>query len=237
MVNKEHSENLDMTRIHIVGTLQLQNELFSQALAKATGLPCTCASHENLPNLIEENSGGKSIILWDCVDAGDEAIWSEMNPNLPRNDYLFILFNVLPERNIETLAVKHGVRGIFYRGDSFSVYKKGIQTILKGQRWFSRMVLEKCLLEFETGTSTKESAGEQALLTFREQQILSMIATGLRKDDIADSLNISPHTVKTHTHNIYKKINVTSRIKASLWATRNHMYLKNKPAEKILRMI
>lgn len=224
MDKKGHSERLDMTRIHIVGNLQLQNELFSHALAKATGLPCTFTSQENLPYLMEANSGKSSVILWDCVDAGEEATWSEMNPGLPRDDCQFILFNVLSEQNIEAQAVKLGVRGIFYRGDSLSTFKKGIQMILEGQLWFSRVFLEKCL--FKTAMSTADTGEKQVFLTFREEQILSMVASGLRKDDIADSLNISPHTVKTHTHNIYKKINVTNRIKATLWATRNLMCLK-----------
>ncbi len=224
MDKKDYSERLDMTQIHIVGNLQLQNELFSKTLAKETGLPCTYTSQEKLPYLMEENSGKNSVILWDCVDDGDEAIWSEMSPDFPRDDWRFILFNVLPEQNIETEAVKRGVKGIFYRGDSLSAYKKGIQTILKGQLWFSRMVLEKCLVQ--SGMTNEEAPGKQVYLTFREQQILSMVASGLSKDEISDSLNISPHTVKTHTHNIYKKINVNSRVKATLWATRNLVALK-----------
>ena len=131
-----------------------------------------------------------------------------------------------PEQNIETQAVKHGIRGIFYREESLSSYKKGIQAILQGQLWVSRGVLEKSLLEI--GKSNEGPDGKQILLTFREREILSMIATGLSKDDIADDLGISPHTVKTHTHNIYQKINVTSRIKAAIWATRNLEYHPNK---------
>ena len=227
MANREESERSDVPRIHIVGTLKLQNELFSQVLAKETGLPCTYTSHENLPDIVEENDGKNFVILWDCVDEGGETKWRELRHDLPKDDCQFILFNVHPGQNIETQAVKRGVRGIFYRGDSLSAYKKGIQEILHGHLWFSRMVMEKCLTE--AGNSDEGQGGDQVLLTFREQQILSMIATGLSKDDIADSLNISPHTVKTHTHNIYKKINVTSRVKATIWATRHLMCLRRRP--------
>lgn len=218
----EGLESEKKPRIHIVGTLQLQNELFSQALANATGLSCTCMSHENLLYLVEESSGKNCVILWDCVDAGQDTIWRKIKPDLHHDDFQFVLFNVSPGQKIETQAVKRGIRGIFYREDSLSSYKKGIQAILQGQLWVSRKVLEKSLLEIRQPND--ELDGKQILLTFREREILSMIAAGLSKDDIADDLGISPHTVKTHTHNIYQKINVTNRIRAALWATQNLDY-------------
>ncbi|MCK4786618.1 MAG: response regulator transcription factor [Desulfobacteraceae bacterium] len=219
---KEYLESGKKTLLHIVGTLQLQNELFSQALANATGLPCTSTSHENLSYLLEESRDKNCVILWDCVDADQETIWSRINPDLLHDDLQFVLFNVSPQQKIETQAVKRGIRGIFYREDSLSSFRKGIQAILQGQLWVSRGILEKSILEI--GKSNEELDKNHILLTFREREILSMIATGLSKDDIADDLGISPHTVKTHTHNIYQKINVTSRIKAALWATRNLEY-------------
>jgi LuxR family transcriptional regulator of csgAB operon len=210
-------------RIHIIGTLQLQNELFANALANATGFPCTCTSHKNLPYLADENSGINTVILWDCVYAEQNSIWEKINRDLNQDDFLFVLFNVSPEQKIETQAVKRGIRGIFYRDDALSAYKKGIQAILQGQLWISRVVLEKSLAEI--GKQNEESSdGKETFLTFREREVLFMIAAGLSKDDIADDLGISPHTVKTHTHNIYQKINVKSRIKAALWATKNLEY-------------
>jgi LuxR family transcriptional regulator of csgAB operon len=211
-------------RLHIVGSLQLQNELFSQALANATGFPCTYSSPENLTYPLKDNSGKNCIILWDCVDEVQETIWNEINFKLPHDDFKLILFNVSPEQKIETQAIKRGTRGIFYRNDSLPVYEKGIRAVIHGRLWVSRRVLEKCVVE--SGKSDEELDEGQVPLTFREREILSMIADGFGKDDIADDLGISPHTVKTHTHNIYQKINVTSRIKAALWATRNLKYHK-----------
>jgi ATP/maltotriose-dependent transcriptional regulator MalT len=48
-------------------------------------------------------------------------------------------------------------------------------------------------------------------LTLREQEIVAYIADGLRNKEIAEQLNISTVTVKSHLTNIYKKLNVPNR--------------------------
>jgi len=58
-------------------------------------------------------------------------------------------------------------------------------------------------------------------LTPREGQILRMICDGSSNEAIAETLSISRHTVKTHLYNIFKKINVSNRMKAAKWAERN----------------
>jgi len=51
--------------------------------------------------------------------------------------------------------------------------------------------------------------------------LLTMVISGSKNKDIAHQLLISPHTVRTHIYNIYKKINVPNRLQASLWAAKN----------------
>ena len=48
-----------------------------------------------------------------------------------------------------------------------------------------------------------------------------MVAVGVKNEEIADRLCISPHTVKTHIYNIFKKIGVPNRLQAALWAAQN----------------
>jgi LuxR family transcriptional regulator of csgAB operon len=59
------------------------------------------------------------------------------------------------------------------------------------------------------------------ILSRRETEILGMVAVGAKNDEIANKLCISPHTVKTHLYNIYKKIHVGDRLQAVLWAAKH----------------
>jgi DNA-binding CsgD family transcriptional regulator len=49
-------------------------------------------------------------------------------------------------------------------------------------------------------------------LTPRERQIAELVCQGLRNDDIADILEITAGTAKTHIRNIYRKVHVKSKI-------------------------
>jgi len=56
-------------------------------------------------------------------------------------------------------------------------------------------------------------------LTVREKEILQRLSEGMKNAEIASELAISLNTVKTHIYNIYKKIGVSNRLQAAIWAT------------------
>jgi DNA-binding NarL/FixJ family response regulator len=58
-------------------------------------------------------------------------------------------------------------------------------------------------------------------LTPRETQVLRQIAMGLSNQEIADALEISVETVKEHVQNLLRKISVSDRTQAAVWALRH----------------
>ena len=95
---------------------------------------------------------------------------------------------------------------------------KAIQAVYNGELWLSREFMSKWILSTKGG-GVSESEGNG--LTAKEVQILRLIADGASNKDIADKLFISTNTVKTHLYNIFKKINVTNRLQAALWARKS----------------
>lgn len=61
------------------------------------------------------------------------------------------------------------------------------------------------------------------LLTKRELEVLLILAHGGSNIEIAESLYISPHTVKTHVAHIYDKLGVNDRAQAAVWAARHNV--------------
>lgn len=65
-----------------------------------------------------------------------------------------------------------------------------------------------------------EVAALDSPLSEREQEVLSLIATGSTNKEIANRLHLSPHTVKEHTSAIYRKLGVRNRAEATRQAQR-----------------
>ena len=79
--------------------------------------------------------------------------------------------------------------------------------------------MTSCILENEGKDSPSETGSSG--LSRREAEILAHVAVGFNNQEIADKLSISPNTVNTHLHNVYKKINVPNRLQAIFWAAKN----------------
>jgi DNA-binding NarL/FixJ family response regulator len=64
------------------------------------------------------------------------------------------------------------------------------------------------------------NSDQEIPLTNRETQVLRHVALGLSNKEIGRSLTISIETVKEHVQNILRKISVTDRTQAAVWAVR-----------------
>jgi|GEM_PF-4210763 len=101
-------------------------------------------------------------------------------------------------------------------GNSAKVALKG-EVVRTSDRGTALAFAKDCKFEYVSQASAQDASG----LTRREVEILDLISNGYANQQIADELFISPHTVKTHLHNIFKKIKVKRRLQAALWAAQN----------------
>jgi LuxR family transcriptional regulator of csgAB operon len=161
------------------------------------------------------------MLLIECPDEGHDAFIRALEKDNSKitNRHLVALFNVEHGQGIEEKAVARGIKGIFYKKDPLERFQKGIGAIFEGELWVSREILTKCVME--NMSKDNPPTQDEVVLTSREMEILTMISTGRRNEEIADKLCISPNTVKTHIYNIFKKIDVPNRLQAALWAAKN----------------
>jgi DNA-binding NarL/FixJ family response regulator len=65
------------------------------------------------------------------------------------------------------------------------------------------------------------TATSRVKLTSREHEVLSHMAYGLSNDEIARSLTVSIETIKEHVQNILRKLTVSDRTQAAVWAVKS----------------
>ena len=207
------------TDIIIIGSSKLQNELLAWFLENTIGFRCD--SVLNIDFSFPGNLKNCRLILLDCKNNAidPDCNNSFLSSPFSKNQYPVALFNVKPKHKINKNIFRHNVRGIFFEHEPLQMLPKGIQTIINGDLWFSRAFMASCLLETDNDIN---SAGNPTIcLTPREKTILNLVTLGNSNKEIGETLKISPNTVKTHLHNIFKKINVSNRIQATLWAVQN----------------
>ncbi|MGF1698513.1 LuxR C-terminal-related transcriptional regulator [Vibrio lamellibrachiae] len=110
--------------------------------------------------------------------------------------------------------------GVFYNIDDINLLAQGLDKILHGELWLSRKLAQEYILHYRKSASFKTS-NSYSKLTKREQQIIKLLGNGDTNVEIADKLFVSENTVKTHLHNVFKKINVKNRLQALIWAREN----------------
>ena len=117
-------------------------------------------------------------------------------------------------------AVDIGVNGYLLKDSESAELKKAINAVVNGENYIQPSlipVLNAKMIDRDKDTVKIES------LTKRELEVLKNLSYGMYNKEIAEKLDISERTVKNHISNIFKKIEVTDRTQAAVFAIRNNL--------------
>ncbi len=209
-------------KIHVVGKNSLNSELLAIFFKEHFNSTCHFSSEYKLPDQIDNFPDKVHLIFISCNGIDQKKFFKEeiFLEAQQHHNVLVILCNVNEKQNLEKEALKMGVRGILYAQQDIELYPKATRSVLNGELWYPRKFLEEQFLYNDKPVTTLR--GNQPQLTKREKEILANLAAGYSNQQIAQALNISQHTVKTHAYNMYKKIKVSNRMQAALWYSKNH---------------
>ncbi|MBF2085663.1 response regulator transcription factor [Thermoleptolyngbya sp. C42_A2020_037] len=117
-------------------------------------------------------------------------------------------------------ALRFGAKGYLLKDTPSEELAEVIRMIHRGYTQFSPGILEK-MMATVSASATKPSAELPpglAELTARERQVLLLIAKGATNREIAESLFLSPGTVRDHISNILGRLNLHDRTQAAIVA-------------------
>lgn len=106
-------------------------------------------------------------------------------------------------------VLESGVLAFLTKDCSTQEILNAFYSVAKGQKFFCNRVLDVLMNHKVYKANSDATAGE---LSEREAQIIRYIAKGMGTQQIADELNLSPHTINAHRKNILKKLDATSPV-------------------------
>lgn len=122
-----------------------------------------------------------------------------------------LILSAYKQKEIVTGLLNAGAAGYVLKDDSHETLLQAIRTVAKGGRWVSPQVVD-VLVASAVGPQTAVS------LTPREQEVLKLLAEGLRNQEIAAELGVTHQSVRNYVQRIYRKLDVETRVEATLYA-------------------
>lgn len=128
-------------------------------------------------------------------------------------------------------ALQRGADGYLLKEDRFEVLVEEMQKIVRGQPPLSPAIARRLLAHFRQGDGTAPRAAlptlraplaphEPPALTPRESEVLTYLSKGFTIKEIAGLMGIKWFTVNDHIKAIYRKLDVSSRAEAAVYASK-----------------
>lgn len=136
-----------------------------------------------------------------------------------------IMLTVLDDDAYVFKAIKAGANGYLLKEiDAQNLYNSILEVTEGGAPMTPSIALKTLnLLRNPKILETKITKKEEIKLSKRETEILIQLSKGLNYNSIADNLIISPSTVRKHIENIYKKLQVHSKMEAVMKAQKRNL--------------
>lgn len=129
---------------------------------------------------------------------------TQSHPQIP-----IIVVSVHSEKPFPNSLLKAGASGYLHKGCSISEIERAIHDVKLGKRYLSKDVAQAMALASVPGMSD-DTPFEH--LSNREVQVMTMMSSGFKVGQIADSLSLSPKTISTYRRRIFQKLGVQNDV-------------------------
>ena len=130
-----------------------------------------------------------------------------------------VIFSMNPDEVYAIRMIKNGASAYINKETKPKQIIEILRTVLSGRKYFSAYHAEM-MAEIVSDPGKSKILPHKAL-TDREFQIFSLLASGIRKSEIAQKLIISKNTLSNHRNNIMKKMNISTNSELTRYAIQN----------------
>jgi DNA-binding NarL/FixJ family response regulator len=204
----------DFVSIVVADGTRIHTQLLADALRHDRGLQVVAAASNSEELLAAVTRVPIDVVVishnLDDQPGHGTQVLREMRALRPQIKGVILLDTSKSEEVLE--CFRAGARGVFSKQERLETLCKCIRTVHDGQIWARSSDLEHALEALANSPLVRTTSHNgMELLSPRECQVIQHVAAGMSNREIADALELSPHTVKNYLFRIFDKLGVSSR--------------------------
>lgn len=134
-----------------------------------------------------------------------------------------ILLTVSEDAEDLSAGLKAGAAGYLLKNIDADYLLDSLKRVMNGDSVISSDMTKKLFAQIRNDPPAQPAAPEIEKLTPREKEILAQLAAGLSNKEIARKLDVAESTVKIHLQSILKKLGLSNRVQAAIYAVGHGM--------------
>ena len=155
---------------------------------------------------------------------GREAV-KLLSEEVPACNVLLLTVSEDAEDLIET--IRAGARGYLLKNIETDFLLNAIRSAARGESVVSPQMTGKLMMGVRMGKDAAPGEDDKEKLSPREKDIIALLAKGVSNKEMAHTLNVAESTIKIHVQNILKKLHLTSRVQAAVYAVEHGLVQKD----------
>ncbi|HEY3327666.1 MAG TPA: response regulator transcription factor [Novimethylophilus sp.] len=120
-------------------------------------------------------------------------------------------------------AIRAGANGYLLKNIAMEAFLDGLNRVRQGEAVVSPQLMGKLMNGIQGAVHTEPV--ERESLSAREREVLALLAGGASNKELARQLDVAESTIKIHIQHILRKLNLSSRVQAAVYAI-EHGYVK-----------
>jgi DNA-binding NarL/FixJ family response regulator len=166
---------------------------------------------------MESDGRRPDVIVMDLQMAPVDGIESTRQIRARWGDVKVVALTSFAEEDRVHAALQAGASGYILKDSDADDVAAAVRAAHRGEVKIDALVARRLMSSIRHPADTDHRASD---LTSRELDVLRLVAAGKPNKQIAAELSISERTARTHVSRILRKLRLTSRTQAALWAVR-----------------